>query len=79
MGWQELQALKATLHRHDPCKERNAYLDSLPLLVKEELQRNESLHDILELLLCLLHGRLLPESAATPQSFAAPSWSDGVT
>ena len=44
-----------------------AYLHSLPLPVKKELQGYEAVYDVLKLLLGLLHGRLFPESAAAAQ------------
>ena len=44
-----------------------AYLNSLPLLVKKELQGYEAVYDVLKLFLGLLHGRLFPESAAAAQ------------
>ena len=44
-----------------------AYLNSLPLLVKKELQGYEAVYDVLKLFLGLLHGCLFPESAAAAQ------------
>ena len=45
----------------------DAYLNSLPLLVKKVLQGYEAVYDVLKLFLGLLHGRLFPESAAAAQ------------
>ena len=49
-----------------------AYLHSLPLLVKKELQGYEAVYNVLKLLLGLLHGCLFPESAAAAQGSIAP-------
>ena len=52
---------------------RESYLDSSPLLVKQELQGDKALYEVFELLLSLLHGHLLPKPASG-RTFMLPSW-----